>query len=290
MEVITTTTSATSATSATVAPGTIFARLPIELRLLIWGMALDDESKNRVIFYSLRNGVCCPIKSLASPFLFVNRESREQALEHYPTRIEVKRLAEVVDEDMIHKEIEQRQTAGYAYLRLNEDHFVLVRNYSELGRCPFAVFLSNDQKHQVHRAITEYCVPTPHKFFVYLDFPFPNVKEILSVSFEADAAQADHLAYSTEDDLPSRRSVGGCASTAMSKSKCQWHRSMIQARTAPGVPAAKLVSLDELDMTQMLTRSHFLCTLDVGVKFRTPSIPTGTFELLDAINNINLNG
>ncbi|KAK9773184.1 hypothetical protein SCAR479_10101 [Seiridium cardinale] len=289
MKIITTT---TSAADKTVAPGMNFARLPIELRLIIWGMALDDESKNRVIFYSLHNDACYPIKSLASPFLFVNQESREQALEQYPTRIEVKRLAELVDEDKIHKKIEQRQTAGYVYLGLNEDHFVLVGDYSKLGRCPFAMFLSNDQKHQVHHTITECCVPTPHKYFVYRCFPFPNAKEILSVSFEADAAQADRLAYSTEDDLPSRRSVGGCASTAMPVSKCQWHKSLIQAHTAPGIPAAKLVSLDELvlDITQLLTRSHFLCTLDVGVKFQTPSIPTLGFNLLlNAINIGNLN-
>ncbi|KAI1383005.1 uncharacterized protein F4822DRAFT_421814 [Hypoxylon trugodes] len=64
-------------------------RLPAELRLRIWEQALVNESAGRVVILDERNNTIYPFKSLASPLLSVNVESRSCALEFYGTKLNV---------------------------------------------------------------------------------------------------------------------------------------------------------------------------------------------------------
>ncbi|KAK8109498.1 hypothetical protein PG999_007635 [Apiospora kogelbergensis] len=66
-----------------------FSSLPPELRVSIWGWFLEMEKKDRKVM-----GCFCavgPTRSLISPLLMANRESRAEVLQRYPNALAVYR-------------------------------------------------------------------------------------------------------------------------------------------------------------------------------------------------------
>ncbi|KAK7973854.1 hypothetical protein PG989_015702 [Apiospora arundinis] len=66
-----------------------FPSLPPELRRMIWGWILGQEQETRRLASSYRG--IKPTRSLASPLLVLNRESRSLALRRYPNTLRVYR-------------------------------------------------------------------------------------------------------------------------------------------------------------------------------------------------------
>ncbi|KAK8075358.1 hypothetical protein PG997_010021 [Apiospora hydei] len=76
-----------------------FPKLPCELRLIIWNLALEGENSNRLVFIHRPTMRPVPMRSLVSPLLSVNTESREAARKYYTLRLEVVRLPAMESQD-----------------------------------------------------------------------------------------------------------------------------------------------------------------------------------------------
>ncbi|KAK9776317.1 hypothetical protein SCAR479_06929 [Seiridium cardinale] len=98
----------------------LFSRLPIELRLIIWGYALSKESTKRIVLYDSSRGGLMPSKQLVSPLLLVNKESRDAAQGFYNLRLDVHVSIWAVD-----NKVQYGDTKGLLYLNFKYDILVL---------------------------------------------------------------------------------------------------------------------------------------------------------------------
>ncbi|KAI1501376.1 hypothetical protein F5X99DRAFT_409160 [Biscogniauxia marginata] len=71
---------------------TPFSRLPTELRHMIWELAIEEESKHRLVLLDVLIKRITPTSSLVSPFLTTCHQSRHVALKHFNTTVEVFRM------------------------------------------------------------------------------------------------------------------------------------------------------------------------------------------------------
>ncbi|KAI1870334.1 uncharacterized protein JN550_005262 [Neoarthrinium moseri] len=158
---------------------TVFGKLPYELRLMIWEMALAEESSCRTVLFDILPSLgtikgpgspwtIYPTKEMASAFLRVNQESRALALKHYPYKLNVYHYNQDAVGSMgslasfTHKDADKR---GALYLRFKDDAFamdipILIRHqtYSQdalLSDEPsipmsFAAFLPHEDLSLVH--------------------------------------------------------------------------------------------------------------------------------------------
>ncbi|KAK8062879.1 hypothetical protein PG997_014976 [Apiospora hydei] len=69
-----------------------FSRLAPELRMMIWKEALKNETQDRIALVHRDSLRIVPSKSLVSPLMAVNQESREVALTYFDVRLDIVRL------------------------------------------------------------------------------------------------------------------------------------------------------------------------------------------------------
>ncbi|KAI0834327.1 hypothetical protein F5Y06DRAFT_306777 [Hypoxylon sp. FL0890] len=69
-----------------------FDKLPVEIRLLMWEEALLEESSGRLIILDHSTHRVLPFKSLVSPMLTINKESRSCALNFFTIKLTVCKL------------------------------------------------------------------------------------------------------------------------------------------------------------------------------------------------------
>lgn len=72
-------------------PLSLFDRLPQELRVNIWELALSEQHKKRLVLLYMHEGLVhmAPFKGLVIPLMSINRESRAIAQYFYPCKIPI---------------------------------------------------------------------------------------------------------------------------------------------------------------------------------------------------------
>ncbi|KAI1336668.1 hypothetical protein F5Y15DRAFT_426863 [Xylariaceae sp. FL0016] len=107
-----------------------FAKLPTELRFIIWKMALEDEAAARLVVLHRERVV--PFKYLRSPFRVANTESRNLALgQFYTERLKVYRFVPwsgSISQELTqpYHQIETRgETEGTVFVSLYHDKFLI---------------------------------------------------------------------------------------------------------------------------------------------------------------------
>ncbi|KAI1370636.1 hypothetical protein F4677DRAFT_465025 [Hypoxylon crocopeplum] len=96
-----------------------FNQFPAELRLRVWNEALLQESSERIVFLGPITYRIIPFKSLVSPMLSVNVESRACATEFYNVKLRVYRLLELSGHYKKHHKIPDPQYFTEAAMHSN---------------------------------------------------------------------------------------------------------------------------------------------------------------------------
>lgn len=150
-----------------------FRGLPTEIRDHIWGLALENESARRLVFFDLTSinrpddyGHIYPIRDLASPLLSTSRESRRNALQYYNCVIPVYYTGWSHDSK---DWLAEGSWAGTLHLRLEADFFTFETSwyginhiyqcscYDKLVHIPlhFTATLPRSEWHRIKHAIEE---------------------------------------------------------------------------------------------------------------------------------------
>ncbi|KAK7911636.1 hypothetical protein PG985_014117 [Apiospora marii] len=124
-----------------------FSSLAPELRHMIWDMALENEADNRIVLVHRLTLRVLPSKSLISPIMAVDKESRERALTHYNVKLSIStfpapsvtRPGPVEKWDHIYSrsraerllnDLSDDASKGCIYVNLARDKFLLSFTYS----------------------------------------------------------------------------------------------------------------------------------------------------------------
>ncbi|KAI2616143.1 hypothetical protein GGS26DRAFT_597045 [Hypomontagnella submonticulosa] len=106
-------------TSQATMPSFPFNKLPPELRSIVWNEALLQESSERLVLLDLQPPVIFPFKSLASPLLSVNTESRYYAVRFYDFTLPVYSLEN--DKYICWRDISRKRRCLDAIVRTTKD-------------------------------------------------------------------------------------------------------------------------------------------------------------------------
>ncbi|OTA97165.1 hypothetical protein M434DRAFT_386887 [Hypoxylon sp. CO27-5] len=101
-----------------------FCKLPPEIRIQIWEIALHQETEKRLVVADVRDHVVYPMRRLISPLLTVNRESREIAKTFFSFTLDVHRIPDPAKRDFfLWVHTPSGPSAGKLYLSLDRDLF-----------------------------------------------------------------------------------------------------------------------------------------------------------------------
>ncbi|KAI0831592.1 hypothetical protein F5Y06DRAFT_307732 [Hypoxylon sp. FL0890] len=113
----------------------MFSKLPLEIRLQIWRMALHQETEKRFVIVDVMERFVYPMRRLISPLLAVNTESRETAMAFFNLKLDVHRNPNPRKTHRGSKWARQRTAtgpfAGNLYLSLKQDLFIKGPNWKE---------------------------------------------------------------------------------------------------------------------------------------------------------------
>ncbi|KAK9773182.1 putative 2EXR domain-containing protein [Seiridium cardinale] len=115
---------------------TPFARLPIEIRLLIWDSALEEHASDNIVYYHDGDPTwdfceIIPTRNLVCPLLAATWESRNYGLRWFDAKLDVQPVEHTPYFDFLRRGTDQedvsetRTRAGHLFLRLDKHVFLV---------------------------------------------------------------------------------------------------------------------------------------------------------------------